>query len=317
VYTRTRLLLCAALPTLLLLPLTSLAAPGVTPSEGGGSASCIFGANGSVVFAPPGANCGEVAVATAAPTAEEFSAPVLSDSGAWLPADPGVEKLFVHIVERRETTGDSPETRRLLRGTRHEVFAPAHKREGAGAVEMRVTKRLSGPGRPDQLVTELHTVKPSANAYRVQSSILEWKGGRKSVAYSEPVKLLPDTIEKGATWNAGTGTFDEVTIQRTGEIVGLQDVNTPAGPVPGCLVVRYRTRLSGRGLVQGVPQDVADSEIVRTVWFARGVGMVLAKEEMHETVEVFGQPTEIHVRAQSGLKGVKRVTTTPASTPTR
>jgi hypothetical protein len=311
-----RFLLCI----LLIAPITSHAAGstrlGVDPAEGGGSASCIFGANGTVVFAPPGADCAKVAVAATPVSEDEFVAPTASKSGAWLPAETGVEKLFVHVVERREQTGSSPETKRVLRGTRHEVFGTAREPKAAGAVEMRVTQRVSGPGRPERTETELHTLVPTSNAYQIQSSIIEWKGGRKDVVYQTPVKMLPDSLAKGATWQVSRGAFDEVSIVQTGEILGFQNVNTPSGPFTDCLVVRYRTTLSGRGMIGGVPEEVTDGEVVRTVWFARGVGMVLSKAEMHETVEVFGQPTAVRVRTQSGLKGVKRTLSAPADSTT-
>ena len=87
-------------------------------------------------------------------------------------------------------------------------------------------------------------------------------------------------------------------------MVGLQDAHTPAGLFEKCLVVRYTVELSGSLEIPGAGMlDVTDGKLVVTEWHAKGVGLVLAKEELSQTLT---GPNGVEIiagmKAQSALK---------------
>ncbi len=89
-----------------------------------------------------------------------------------------------------------------------------------------------------------------------------------------------------------------------GEVIGIQDARTPAGLFEQCLVVRYTVELSGTLEVPGVgAMDVVEGHAVVTEWHAKGIGLVLAKEELSETlVGPNGAEVVAEMKSQSALK---------------
>ena len=94
-------------------------------------------------------------------------------------------------------------------------------------------------------------------------------------------------------------------VDETGEVIGVQNVVTPAGTFENCLHVRYtgvigshKTRLDGRSAAAG--------RYVRDAWFARGVGLV--KESEDGRVEAFWQGDSFAAtfKWEAAIKGVKR-----------
>ena len=120
--------------------------------------------------------------------------------------------------------------------------------------------------------------------------------------------MLADGAGVGEKWHVSSEDVAGLKGETWGEVVGIQDARTPAGLFEDCLVVRYTVDISGTFEIPGAGvMDVAEGRMVVTEWHAKGVGMVLAKERLSETllgpngVEVIAGMT-----SQTALKHIER-----------
>jgi hypothetical protein len=59
-----------------------------------------------------------------------------------------------------------------------------------------------------------------------------------------------------------------------GEVLGFEDVRTPAGDFRRCLKLRFRGRVEGQLQVGGGSVPVEDASFESVEWYAPGVGLV-------------------------------------------
>ncbi|UCE85530.1 MAG: hypothetical protein JSU66_14505 [Deltaproteobacteria bacterium] len=104
-------------------------------------------------------------------------------------------------------------------------------------------------------------------------------GARKLVRHAKPIQLLPAEPKRGQRWNVGTTELDGLRLDLAGEVVGIQDAQTPAGTYRGCLKVQIHGTFSGQFSLDGLHARVTDGRYRATEWYAPGVGLVLVEEQ--------------------------------------
>lgn len=269
------------------------------------AAACMYGPDGSVVYQPEGADCRNVA-GPGDIDESEFPPPRATPDGPWLRIRPGDEHLFqVKLTHGRSDYGQ-PFEYTTYEGTQHREVIAAPGRFGSGAMERRLTLRVA-EGQHDFDRTDLQRdfIRPTQRGYELLSINRFWYYKRQEVDYGEGSLLLPARITGGAKWHSARIRDDVFKIDETGEVMGLQDVRTPAGVYSRSLLVRYtgdigsrRTRLDGRATVVG--------RYVRDVWFARGVGIVREREKGRlETIQR-GDTFAFTVDYEASIRGAKR-----------
>ena len=125
-------------------------------------------------------------------------------------------------------------------------------------------------------------------------------GGEPELArFAVPLALLPPGlgVAQGEKWRVGVDEASGLRSEVRGEILGLQDAQTPAGLFEKCLVVRYTADIAGAIDLYGDRIEVREGRGVTTAWYAPGVGQVLAKEELDQTLELSNGST-IQVREE-------------------
>jgi hypothetical protein len=265
---------------------------------------CMYGADGSVVYRPAGAECRDVAQ-TAAKEAD-FVAPRPAQDGPWLEIRPGDEHLFAVQSTRGQSNHGNPMRYTSYKGTQHRVVVAGPERFGKASMERRLTLRVAEGGQSlDQTDLQRDFIRLTGNGYQLLAMNRFWYFKRQDVDLGDGSYLLPAKIERGAKWVSGRIRDDFFKVDETGEVIDLQNVVTPAGTFENCLHVRYtgvigshKTRLDGRSAAMG--------KYVRDAWYARGVGLV--KEAEDGRVEAFWQGDSFSATSkwEAAIKGVKR-----------
>lgn len=225
---------------------------------------------------------------------------------AWIPVRPGTTTAHVYRSEKALSVDGRTVKSERLTGRREYSVLDGSKRFGQPALEIRQTLRTrdEAAGTSETKINSEY-VERTADAYRILGSELEWDGARKIVRYPKPLVMLPERVEVGAEWQVGRGRLEDLELDITGRILRLQDAQTPAGRFERCLVVEYTRTIAGRAddRARG-PLEVVGGTSRTTVWYARGVGEVLVKDQTKMTVRIPGRGLEGTVTAnvQSALK---------------
>lgn len=264
-----RLRLAALLAALCVLAMPSVA----------GAIGCMFGPDGRVIHKSPGADCRNVSSSSSRDDESEYGAARVVPDGHWIPLHPGTQRLYDVVLRRGYSPFDRPVQVKEYRGTRHFELVEGPARMGEGAFEERITTRIARDA--DQIdKTGLDRVfmrRGSAGIHLIASNQI-WFGKRRDLAFEAGARLLPARLKAKVPWEAGSFSDREILIEETGEALGLQDLKTPHGRYPRCLVVRYVTDIrSTREDLLGRPKFAG--RVVRKVWYARGIGMVKSEEQ--------------------------------------
>jgi len=231
-----------------------------------------------------------------------------ADDVNWMPLEIGSQKTFVHRQDRTlASQGASLGEVRWL-GTREErVVAPPSAVPEASA-ELRVTTSLKSV-EGEEHETQRLFVSATRSAYQIHAAELTAHGERYALAYPKPAVALIENAQPGEKWHVSSENVAGLKGETWGEVVGIQDARTPAGLFEGCLVVRYTVDLSGTIEVPGVgSMDVAGGKMVVTEWHAKDVGLVLAKEDLSETlIGANGVEVVATIKSQSALKQVEGI----------
>jgi len=266
-------------------------------------AACVFSPDGVVLHRPGGAPCGNderaerVRVRARQSGAKtDFDSPgrippadprvpvdarALAGSGPWLPSEPGTRALFRRTLARTLYAGPHLSARFHYRGDRIEEVFTAPSGFADARVEIRVTDRLVGErGLADISATQRHYVVPHPSHFEPVASEMAVRGKRTRVRQPEGSAPLVQGAKPGEPWDAGVAVIDGLAFERRAEVLGVQDVETPAGRFEKCLVVRYTGRLMRPGLSPlGDGVRVKSGRVVTTEWIARGVGRVQVRED--------------------------------------
>ncbi len=267
------------------------------------SPACMYGADGEVIHAPPGADCGPAARRAEAPRSEEFVVPRVDPAAGWAPVQAGREALYTLVARRSVAQGTTPAESLARRGTYHVTVVG----DPGGPLEVLTTLRLRREATElEEIEREALIVVPGAGSYQIQALRANLLGVTETVRLAKPVDFLPSRIARGTRWEAGEFSVKGLHYREEGEIVGLQTAKTPAGIFENCLVVRHTGSLTGSVSAGGALLDVAEGRIERIQWLARGVGPVLLKQQVHTVIETpGGDRVTTRVERQAALQGVR------------
>jgi hypothetical protein len=126
------------------------------------------------------------------------------------------------------------------------------------------------------------------------------------VHYEVPLPVLEAAAEPGQRWSVGVRSQQDLHTDLDGEVLGVQDVQTPRGRFEGCLVIRLTGQISGVVEAYGRRMEVPTGDFSLTQWYAPGVGLVLAKQEISQTLVLEdGKSMEYSERAQFALRSTE------------
>lgn len=288
-----------------------LVSSAVVASAAAQAAPCMYGPDGSVIHRPAGAECRDVAGPDSLDESQ-FAPPRPSADGAWLDIRLGDEHIFEIEIKHGRSDYGEPFKYTNYKGTQHRAVIAGPERFGPGAMERRLTLRVAeGAASLDRTDLQRDFIKATPAGWELLSINRYWFFRRQDVDYGKGSLLLPARIAQGVKWNSARISDELIKIEETGEVIGVEDVTTPAGLLRNCLHVRYsgdigtrHTRLDGRSTVMG--------RYARDVWFARGVGVVREQEQGRlETIQR-GQQFAFTSQYQAVIKGVKQPSSLPA-----
>lgn len=224
-----------------------------------------------------------LALAAGAPSAR--AAGPASPDEAWMPVDVGLYKRFVHRQDRDFTSGDMSLGVERMVGSREERVVAASPDEGGATVEIQVETKLRSNESGESVETKRVFASPTETAYRVHGWDAQTDGQSYRLRYPRPAVVLKEGARVGERWHVSSETVAGLSGDTWGEVVGLQDARTPAGLFEKCLVVRYTGNVSGEIEIPGAgTMQVTAGEVVVTEWHAKGIGLVLSREELRETL---------------------------------
>ncbi|MBW2723681.1 MAG: hypothetical protein JRE71_04780 [Deltaproteobacteria bacterium] len=243
------------------------------------------------------------------------------------PANPALVGLMIEIgrrwtyvfkSERTSTVaGGEPEVEKL-HGTRVDEITGLAPELGEGVVRMLSSSR----GRSASSPNELNEVR--AGFYRAAGASLQLVAEQASdptaglaplVQYEAPLSVLEAAATPGQRWSVGVRSERDLHTSLEGEVLGVQDVQTPYGLFERCLVIRLTGQISGVIEAYGSRMEVPSGDFSVTQWYAPGVGLVLAKEEISQTLVLEdGKSMDYSERSQFALRSTESTTAAaPAS----
>jgi hypothetical protein len=210
-----------------------------------------------------------------------------ADPAAWFPLEAGRRLTYrTHRDLSLAPQGRALE-RRFLHGRSERELAPAPE-DGARAVALRARHvewdaERSMPGQRDSTRTRTtvyeRTERGIVMLREENESSVEGEAATR-VRYTPPVLVLPADAAPGVSWTLDGVRQGELTLDLRARVTGVEDVSTDAGPYRDCLVVRYEGTLSGKMQMGAEPFDVGGGRYLRTVWLARGIGIVREDTEL-------------------------------------
>ncbi|MCP5042956.1 MAG: hypothetical protein GY944_18180, partial [bacterium] len=157
----------------------------------------------------------------------------------WTPTQTGQRWTYAYVRERsRALEGTQPEVEKL-RGTRVDEVASKAVEYGEDVVRVHSVLRAKSAQSPNE-ITEEHT-----GFYRTADTSFELVAEKNPdptsavevlVRYDVPLTLLESSAQPGQRWKVGVRSQGDVHTDLEGEVLGVQDVETPAGLFEQCLV---------------------------------------------------------------------------------
>jgi len=171
--------------------------------------------------------------------------------------------------------------------------------------------RAEDPGRTaaPEVIRQLGRVleEESEGPFYAATVELDFDGERYSLEYPKPAVALQEGARPGRRWHVSTEQIAGLKGETWGEVVGVQDARTPAGLFEKCLVVRYTGTVEGTMVVPGAgPMSISNGRVELTEWHARGIGLVLSKETISQTLRSEnGVEVDATVTSQASLKELR------------
>lgn len=236
-------------------------------------------------------------------------APSRAPRPRWVPLDVGNQWTYIYLRERERSIGGTEPQLESFRGTLVEEVIGNVPEYSPRAVELHSTVRGKVEGSGTETVEQLRAfVESNGFNYRVLAIEAEDPvvGQVEFTRFTPPLLTLKAGARVGEKWRIGSKETAGLMTDLEGEILGVQDAEVPSGVFEKCLVVRYTGSFSGSIEVSGNPIDVQSGQIVSTEWFAPGVGKVLAKEEISESMVLAdGSTLDYTERTQFALSSRK------------
>jgi hypothetical protein len=162
-----------------------------------------------------------------------------------------------------------------------------------------VTRQIGGAAGGDGAFEMVHGSEKPNDAGGVERESEKWfvsrmgdrlmlVGGDSDAApiqIRRPVTLFPAEPRPGLKYDAGRLVSKGIDLDMQGEVVGFEDVKTPAGSFRRCLVLRLTGKVAGAaeagaGLRVALEGGTAETR----EWYCKGVGLV--KDRMQMTVQM-------------------------------
>ncbi|MCG8590138.1 MAG: hypothetical protein MJE66_12675 [Proteobacteria bacterium] len=236
---------------------------------------------------------------------------------AWLPLDPGTRWIYTLTRNRETRTGPFPPQTEILHGRVIDEMRPSPPQLGENVLEVHSTIEESIGDMPQRMHETMRSflIQERSSLRMVAQEVPDPLSGRNRLFhFTPPLEMLGSDLDEGYRWDVGVMAFDGIEVHMRGEVVGIEDVETPAGLFEACLVVRYTGQVKGSADAFGTPVRVTEGKMVSTEWYARGVGKVRMEEELAQTMELAnGATMSYRELAESQLESVARGVALPAS----
>ena len=227
----------------------------------------------------------------------------------WVPTDVGRRWTYLFVSERSiARSGEEPHVEKL-RGTRVDEISGLAPEIGENVirVQSRLVGRTAGDasGSSDEK-TGFYRATPSSYQLVAERTLDPTSGSAPLVRYEVPLAMLELTAEPGQRWKVGVRSQGDLHTDLEGEVLGVQNAQTPHSLFENCRVIRLSGQISGVIEVYGERMEVPSGDYTVTQWYAPGMGLVLAKEELRQTlVRGDGSSMEYSERNQFALRSVE------------
>jgi hypothetical protein len=211
--------------------------------------------------------------------------------------------------ERSRIRGGGDPELELFHGTLVEKVVGNVPEFGPRAVEVQSTVRGQTEGTPAETVERRRSfVESNGFGYRLLAveAADPLAGKLELTRFTPPLVALKAGANVGEKWKIGSKETGGLPTELEGEVLGVQDAKVPSGVFEKCLVVQHTGVFSGAIEVYGNRIEIPSGVLVITEWYAPGVGKVLAKEEISQTMVLAdGSTLDYSERTQFALSSQK------------
>jgi hypothetical protein len=213
-------------------------------------------------------------------------------SPAWgedfFPLNPGTKKYFRATVNQNTSVGGQSAMSNSAHFHNTEEVIGQAKVYDKPAVLVRTTRMDSIPGRPvdeakqSQRIENYYQSRPQG-IFLLANFNLPTDSGQKpdSTRFEPTLQVLKLPADSGAKWIIGTMKMQGILVGLTGQVLGREDVETPAGSFKNCLKTKSSSTSVSGGIqgASGLSMNVTGGEFSSISWYAPGVGLV--KQEVN------------------------------------
>ncbi len=220
--------------------------------------------------------------------------------------DVGRRWTYVYVRERTRTlAGGEPKVEKT-RGTRFDEISALAPEFGEGVVRVQSKLRAQAAvGRVEAIEERAGFYRAAASSYHLvaEQTTDPTSGIASLVHYEAPLSVIEAGAQPGQRWKVGIRSRGDLHTDLDGEVLGLQDVQTPHGLYERCLVIRLTGQISGVVEAYGSRIEVPSGDFSVTEWYAPGVGRVLVKEKLEQMLVLEdGSTVEYSERTQFALR---------------
>lgn len=213
---------------------------------------------------------------------------------------------YVYVRERTRTlTGGEPKVE-TSRGTRVDQITGLAPEFGEGVVRLQSSSRGRAASSPSEEHAGFYRVADSSYQLVAEQIYDPTSGVAALVRYDVPLSVLETGAQPGQRWSVGVRSQADLHTDLEGEVLGVQDVQTPHGLFERCLVIRLTGQISGVVEAYGSRMEVPSGDFTVTRWYAPGIGLVLAKEEFSQILVLEdGTQMDYSERTQFALRSTE------------
>lgn len=210
-------------------------------------------------------------------------------SSAWgqapeyFPLNPGTRKHFQATVNQNTSVGGQSTMSVTAYFRNSEEVVGQAKVYDKPAVLVRTTRVDSIPGRPteesklSQRIENYYQTRPQG-IFLLANFNLPADTGHKpdSTRYEPTLQVLKLPADSGAKWVVGTMKMQGILVGLTGQVLGRENMETPAGSFKNCLKTKSSSTSVSGGIqgASGLAMNVTGGEFSSISWYAPGVGLV-------------------------------------------
>lgn len=209
---------------------------------------------------------------------------VRAQAPEYFPLKPGTRKHYRATVSQNTSVGgQSTMSNTAYFRNAEEVIGQARVYDKP-AILVRTLRLDSIPGRPvgepkqAQRIENYYQTRPQG-VFLLANFNLPADAGRQqpdSTRYEPSLQVLKLPADSGVSWNVGTMKMQGISVALHAQVLGREDVETPAGGFKNCLKTKSNsTSISGalQG-ASGLAMNITGGEFSSVSWYAPGVGLV-------------------------------------------